>query len=454
MVWAIVSKTSKHSFVLGPRFQYLRWQILGYTLATMIGITGISNILVYQFFYHSLYQQVDERLKVLADSAAHSLEAIKKDKKALTAPPSRRLDDDHDLDLPWQTLQQSEQSIEWFDQDGQLLGKSGKLEFTRPLSLGKQTLSTKQPRQLLTIPVYNHQHSQQKNANTEDADQIIGYVRVGESTEEIQEDLQSLLWGFGIGNLLTLGFIGLGGMVLTRQALKPLAKSYQQLKQFTGDASHELRSPLTAIKTSVEVLQSHPERIHPQDREKLASILSATEQMKHLVEDLLLLARTDNDLDLVAQDIVNIPLEDLLDDIVLFLEPQAEQKDINLSVHFPQSVTVKGNVFQLQRLFTNLIDNAIKYTSPGGKVTVTLQAEDKKAIVRIQDSGIGISTEELPFIFDRFWRAEKSRSPGIKGTGLGLAIAQSIVQAHKGEINVKSQLNQGSCFTVSLPLLS
>ncbi|BAQ64356.1 cell wall metabolism sensor histidine kinase WalK [Geminocystis sp. NIES-3709] len=442
---------SNRPFVLSPRFQSLRWQILGYSLAIMIGISAISIILVYQYFAHSLYQQVNERLKVLADSAAHSLEAIKKDKNALINPPIRRLDGDGDLDLSWQNLQQSGQSIEWFDQDQKFLGKSGKLNFSSPLILGEQTLSGKPPIQLLTITVYNNKHSQGQDINASET-YIVGYIRVAESTEHIHANLQRLLWGFSIGNLLTLGLIGFGGIILTRQALKPLAKSYEQLQQFTGDASHELRSPLTAIKTSVEVLHSHPERIHPQDWEKLTNILSATEQMKHLVEDLLLLARTDNDLDFMAQDIVNIPLEDLLDDVLLSLEPQAEQKAINVKVHYFQSVIVQGNAFQLQRLFSNLLNNAIKYTPSEGQIKITLQQEEKKAIIQIEDSGIGISAEQLPFIFDRFWRAESARTPQIKGTGLGLAIAESIVQAHEGKITVKSQLNKGSCFTVYLPI--
>lgn len=453
MVLAIVSKPFNRPFVLSPRFQSLRWKILGYSLVIMMGISAISSVLVYQFFAHSLYQQVNERLKVLADSAAHSLEAIKKDRKALIIPPTRPLDRDGDLDLSWQNLQQSEQSIEWFDQDQKLLGNSGKLNFSSPLILGGQTLSGKPPIQLLTITVYEGEHSEREDINASEAN-IVGYIRVAESTEQIQTNLQRLLWGFGIGNLLTLSLIGFGGMILTRQALKPLAKSYEQLQQFTGDASHELRSPLTVIKTSVEVLRSHPERIHPQDWEKLASIFNATEQMRHLVEDLLLLARTDHDLDFIAQDIVNIPLEDLLDDVVLLLEPKAEQKAINVKIHYFQSVIVKGNAFQLQRLFSNLLENAIKYTPCQGEITIILQKEEKKAIIQIEDSGIGIPSEQLPFIFDRFWRAEEARTPEIKGTGLGLAIAESIVQAHEGKITVKSQPNRGTCFTVYLPIIN
>ena len=265
--------------------------------------------------------------------------------------------------------------------------------------------------------------------------------------------MRHLSWGFVIGESITLIFIGAGGMWLTQQSLKPLEKSYQQLKQFTGDASHELRSPLTAIKTSVEVLQTHPERIHPQDIEKLASIVSATNQMSHLVEDLLLLARTDNDLDLIQQNSGKIPLEELLEDVIVFFEPQADKKLILVEINCIKKVLVKGNSFQLQRLFSNLLDNAIKYTPIQGSVKITLDATEKSAMITIEDTGFGIDSQEIPFLFDRFWRSEQARSPQTQGTGLGLAIAQSIAQRHGGKITVKSVLGQGTCFTVLLPVV-
>jgi hypothetical protein len=294
------------------------------------------------------------------------------------------------------------------------------------------------------IPVYDKKHP--------NSPYILGYIRVAESTEEVENLLRQLSWGFVIGEAITLIFIGVGGMWLTQQSLKPLEKSYQQLKQFTGDASHELRSPLTAIKTSVEVLQTHPERIHPQDIKKLAGIVSATNQMSHLVEDLLLLARTDNDLDLIHQDLAKIPIEELLEDVVIFLEPQAEKKSILVEMNCLKKGLVRGNSFQLQRLFSNLLDNAIKYTPIQGSVKITLDAIEKWALITLEDSGFGIDSEEIPFLFDRFWRSEQARSPQTQGTGLGLAIAQSIAQRHGGKITVKSVLGQGSCFTILLPI--
>ena len=442
MVLVIVSKIFKKNVALSSQFQTLRWQLLGSSLTIMMVVNLISNFLVYEFFARSLYQQIDQRLQILADSAAHSLEDIKRDHRSIQEPVKRRLDYDHDLDLSWQSLQQLDQSIEWFDDQQQLLGRSGKNTVSTSWKLGFSTLSQSPQIRLLLIPIYNKKDPNKIN--------LEGYVRVVESTQEVENLLRQLSWGFVIGEGITLIFIGAGGMWLTQQSLKPLEKSYQQLKQFTGDASHELRSPLTAIKTSVEVLQTHPERIHPQDIKKLAGIVSATNQMSHLVEDLLLLARTDNDLDLIHPDSAKIPIEELLEDVVIFLEPQAEKKSILVEMNCIKKVLVKGNSFQLQRLFFNLLDNAIKYTPIDGSVKITLDATEKSAIISIEDTGFGIDSQEIPFLFERFWRSERARSPQTQGTGLGLAIAQSIAQRHGGKITVKSVLGQGTCFTILL----
>jgi signal transduction histidine kinase len=445
MVLVIVSKIFKKNVALSSQFQTLRWQLLGSSLTIMMVVNLISNFLVYEFFARSLYQQIDQRLQILADSAAHSLEDIKRDHRSIQEPVKRRLDYDHDLDLSWQSLQQLDQSIEWFDDQQQLLGRSGKNTVSTSWKLGFSTLSQSPQIRLLLIPIYNKKDPNKIN--------LEGYVRVVESTQEVENLLRQLSWGFVIGEGITLIFIGAGGMWLTQQSLKPLEKSYQQLKQFTGDASHELRSPLTAIKTSVEVLQTHPERIHPQDIEKLASIVSATNQMSHLVEDLLLLARTDNDLDLIHSDSAKIPVEELLEDIIAFFELQADKKLILVEMNCIKKVKVlvTGNSLQLQRLFSNLLDNAIKYTPIQGSVKITLDATEKSAMIAIEDTGFGIDSQEIPFLFDRFWRSEQARSPQTQGTGLGLAIAQSIAQRHGGKITVKSILGQGTCFTILLP---
>ena len=278
-----------------------------------------------------------------------------------------------------------------------------------------------------------------------------GYVRTSEPLAEVEEELERLRWGLGWSGLVALVGCGIGSWWLTQQSLQPIEQSFQRLKQFTADASHELRSPLTAIHTSVEVMQTHPERIHPADSRKLTVIASATAQMTQMIEDLLLLARADGEvLHQPSQTI--LPLNELLEEVVDSFALQAEAKSIALKADLAIATPVKGDANQLKRAFHNLLANALQYTPEGGTVTVTASTQDDWVTVKITDTGIGIAPEHLSLVFDRFWRADQARTRRAGGSGLGLAIVQGIVRSHRGEITVSSQLEVGSCFQVHLPL--
>ncbi|MGQ4650175.1 ATP-binding protein [Lyngbya aestuarii] len=427
---------------INPQFQALRWRLLGSYLLVMMAIRVISDGVIYQFFAQSLYQQVDNRLLNLAQAASHSLVAIKQDRNAVNQTAYRPWDSDGDLDIPWQNLRKLDQSVEWFGADKRRLAVSGKLSPTLPLHTGFQAIHNDQVR-TLTIAAYSFTDQQRK---------LEGYIRASESTKNVEAILRQLRWGSALGGTLALGLIGVGGMWLTRQSLKPVEQSFRQLKQFTADASHELRSPLTAIKTSVEVMQTHPERIHAADVEKLQAIVSATNQMKCLVEDLLLLARTDVTTAAPTREWTVIPLDELLEDVEERLEPSAEAQEIILKKSLQTEVFVKGDASQLFRLFCNLLENALQYTPSGGTVTLSMSRRETFVVVSIEDTGIGIAPEHLPLIFDRLWRADSARTHHQEGSGLGLAIAQAIAQRHGGEITASSELGVGSCFQVRLPV--
>jgi signal transduction histidine kinase len=246
--------------------------------------------------------------------------------------------------------------------------------------------------------------------------------------------------------------VAIGGLWLTQNAIEPIEKSFRQLKQFTADASHELRGPLSVIQASVEVMRNHPERIHPKDAKKLASIASATTQISHLAQDLLFLARAETDVSTPAHEWRSISLNSILQNLVELFEIIAQEKKITLQYQCRATVAVMGDEAQLTRLISNLLENALQYTLPGGQVVLTLAKHSRFALVSVQDTGIGIDREQLPFIFDRFWRADKARSRREGGTGLGLAIAQTIAHRHGGKITVTSQVGVGSCFQARLPL--
>lgn len=237
--------------------------------------------------------------------------------------------------------------------------------------------------------------------------------------------------------------------------LNRLEESLNIQCQFVGDASHELRTPLTSIQGYTKLLQRRGANIDGQLlSEALQTISDESGRLIRLVSDLLQLARADAGQPVIAQKAV-LDLRQVLEgveDTVMVIAPE------HIEVQFitPQKpVIVQADSDKLKQVFLNLTNNAIKATQGGGKVTVTLRSNNDQAIVRVIDTGIGIAPNDQQRIFDRFYRVERSRTRSKVyggGTGLGLAIALTIVRAHGGSIELESELNKGSTFTVRIPL--
>jgi len=419
-----------------PMFRSLRQRLLLYYLAAMVTILGMSTFAMYLFFARSLYQQLDNELLTLAKAAAPSLANAKGE-----VPQSLN------QDIPWGSFFKREQSLEWFSTDRKLLTRVGPVFSTTPL--GERLMKPEPSGQIrtITLPVYGHGLNQREP-------ELEGYVRTSESIEAVEQVLNQLRWGIGLGGLVAFSLTAIGGMWLTRQAVEPVECSFRELKQFTADASHELRSPLTVVKTSVEVMLMlvPAEKVHPLYAKRIAAITSATNQMTHLVEDLLFLARRDAATDATPSDHLSIPLDELLQDLVELLEPQLQAKEITFKSHW-LGTKVLGDAAQLTQLFSNLLENALHYTPPGGTIGLFMSNLHRFVTVSVEDTGSGIAPEHLPQVFHRFWRADEARSRREGGLGLGLAIAQAIAQSHGGEITVSSHIGVGSCFQVRLPLV-
>lgn len=237
--------------------------------------------------------------------------------------------------------------------------------------------------------------------------------------------------------------------------LDRLETGFEQQKRFIGDASHEMRTPLTILKGDVEVALIRP-RSADEYRETLEMVNQTTDRLTGLVEELLLLARADNNqypLRFEACDLV-----ELLSGEIRRLNPVAEAKNISLTLDAPPSLLMIADLDKLARLFTNLIDNAIKYSEPGDMVHVTVTPKSDQVQVAVTDTGPGIPPEHLPRVFDRFYRVDKARARKLTdpakagGMGLGLSIAQWLAQIHSGTITVTSEVGCGTTFTVHLPL--
>lgn len=230
-----------------------------------------------------------------------------------------------------------------------------------------------------------------------------------------------------------------------------LESSFAALRRFTADASHELKTPLTVLRADIErAMQARS--VHDQ-LPSLEEALAETTRMANLVDSLLTLARADEGrYDIVREPVTLAPMVHEVFETVLIL---ADDAGVKAELAVAESLVVRGDAVRLRQMFLNLATNALKYTSRGGTVTLALEKRGDHATFSVTDTGLGIAAADLPFIFDRFWRADRARSRASErgGFGLGLAISQWIAHAHGGSINVSSRLGRGSTFTVALPLL-
>ena len=412
-------------------FQKIRYRLFLSNLFVLAIVLLGSAFAVRLVFISNLKQQANERLMAIARSTAASAEVDEGEF-------------DWEIEFPPQLLEEAQQAFQWFDTKGKLLEQQGSTRYISTLPFeAEQTVRTqidKTGLEVITLPILNKNNRQ-----------LIGYLRATQSLEEVNETIARLDVGLGVGALVAVFLSSLGSGWLNRQAMQPIEESFQRLRQFTADASHELRSPLMAISTNAEVALTYPEGIRPGDEEKFQAIAMATDQMSQLTEDLLLLARTDR---VSSFEFNKIDLSTLLTDLVKLYKPQAQTKQIELKAEIKNDLWLNGDEAKLARAFTNLIQNAIQYTPAGGEVEVTGNRIGRELIINVEDTGIGIDSQHLDLVFDRLWRADRSRSYYEGGSGLGLAITQAIVHNHRGTITVTSQVDDGSCFTVSLPVAS
>ena len=317
-------------------------------------------------------------------------------------------------------------------------------------------------------------------------DQVAGYLQVGTVRSQVDNALSLLLIvlvGGGIGALVASAVVG---RLLATQALRPidaitqtalaisraddldkripqvgppdevgrltetfnimldrLERLFRGQQRFIADISHELRNPLTTIRGNVDLMR----RMNSVDLTSLDAIQAESERMTRMVGDLLLLAQADAGLPIRRE---RVELDTLMLQVYRQVRPLAD--GIELSIGAEDQAAILGDPDRIKQLVLNLVDNAIKYTPKGGKVTLGLQRVESWAQLSVADTGVGIPEQDLSHIFERFYRVDKARSRAAGGTGLGLSIVEWIAQVHGGTINVQSEMGKGTTFIVSLPL--
>jgi heavy metal sensor kinase len=455
-------------FILGTSyfshmpFGSLRTKLLVWYAAALLAVTAAFGCLLYLDFRRSLFDEVDGRLSRQATALAGAIQ-----------PESERSF----------YVELAAEQVAFFDQDGNgapyyaIWDRSGQL--------------IDQSHPALAVPYPGSAGTWERAGGREHAlnGPAGSLVLVGQGTQEESRRLSRLL-----AILLAVGSIVLiltlaAGWFLTGRALAPIARiseaaaavsasnlaaridvaemetelgdlattinstfdrlqrAFDQQTQFTADASHELRTPLSIVLAQADLTLKRTRSV-AEYQDALETIRRSARRMKSVVEGLLVLARADTGaLALVKEE---MDLAPAVEDACRLLAPLAAERSVNLETRL-QPLLAWVDRERFAELMANLIGNAIRYNREGGRVEVCLQNKNGDALLEVTDTGIGIPEDELPHVFERFYRVDKARSRAIGGSGLGLAIAKWVVEAHGGRISVASQPGMGTTFTVCLP---
>lgn len=278
------------------------------------------------------------------------------------------------------------------------------------------------------------------------------------ASASVADSWQQLALTLAGTGLVVLACVFLFGWVFSRWALRPVEEAWGRQQDFVADASHELKTPLTIILANMSILAKHPEASVASQSRWIESTAQEAKSMQGLVGDMLQLARMDAEEGSLQPVRETVDVSDLLEMELLQFESRMFERHVRFDYEVDEGVRVRGDKAQLLRLAGTLVDNACKYVDERGEVSVSLSSEGQpgkgQAILRVKNTGAAISAEDIPHVFDRFYRASKARTRGeaTSGAGLGLAIAQEIAVSHGGSIGVASSEEEGTTFTVRLPL--
>ncbi len=460
----------------------IRWRltILYGGILSLVLVVFSAGVIIY--FANSLQRSIDTKLRSMADVISQSM--------ADTHDPNLFGNFEHYLENVLGRKPQGK-LIQIIDSSGKVGAKSSDLEAQNTYAssyatieramegqVTYETIEQTRPRlRMITLPVM-------------EKGKVASIIQVGTSLEDFDDSMRRLLIILVIGTLTAVGATLMIGYYMAKKALKPVDKirkaavkissrnleeyidigarndelgklaetfnamisrlrdAFQRINQFSIDVSHELKTPLTILKGGTEVAL-RKDRESDEYRILLKSHLEEIDRMSRIIDDLLLLSKADTGK--MQLNIEDVAVRDLVLQVFMDMKIVAEKKSVELLVGDLVEAKLKGDELKLRRMLWNIVDNGIKYTQTGGKVEISSYLSDGNVMINVKDTGVGIAQEDIKYIFDRFYRADRARKRE-NGTGLGLSISKWIAEAHKGSIEVESHASSGSLFSLRLPL--
>ena len=402
----------------------------------------VFDFIIYNQVSNSLYNQIDEELKKSnqIQTIMKRIDKEEREENTINFIPKENKKDETGKNISPRIISITRNS------NGEVINSEqiGRIyeDYGEYITFNKNNLNN-----IYTIEVNGQYTFRGINYKTEQDGEVV-YIQLLANVDGEQQTLSNLTNMLVLGTSILIAIALIVSYALSKRVMKPIVENYRKQTEFVQNASHELRTPLTIIQAGQELLLRDPNSKIIDNSESINQTLKETRRMTKLIKELMDLARADSNKIKIEK--VETDINKLIEEIVLPYEEYAsmQQKEIDLDLSYNKLIKIDRN--KINQLMVILLDNAIKYTNNGDKIVIKTYPKDGKLNIEVQDTGIGISEEDIPHIFDRFYRADKSHSKKIEGTGLGLSIASTIVEMHNGTIKVKNNEPKGTIFIVKL----